>query len=79
MKKELDQLKEDLETMKVKCETFISQASASPSVPNLSSELNILIQSMNQVYSMSSIHLEKYVSSFFVVLCGCLGAGLQDF
>ncbi|XP_048863754.1 dystonin isoform X8 [Brienomyrus brachyistius] len=67
MKKELDQLKEDLEIMKVKCETFISQASASPSVPNLSSELNVLIQSMNQVYSMSSIHLEKLKTVSLVV------------
>nr|XP_023651005.1 dystonin isoform X2 [Paramormyrops kingsleyae] len=67
MKKELDQLKEDLETMKVKCETFISQASTSPSVPNLSSELNVLIQSMNQVYSMSSIHLEKLKTVSLVV------------
>ncbi|XP_069036165.1 dystonin isoform X10 [Lepisosteus oculatus] len=58
-KKELDKLKEDLETMKEKCEVFVSQASSSPSVPTLSSELNVLIQNMNQVYSMSSIYLEK--------------------
>ncbi|XP_058879934.1 dystonin-like isoform X20 [Acipenser ruthenus] len=58
-KKELDRLKEDLETMQEKCETFISQAASTPSVPTLSTELNVVVQNMNQVYSMSSIYLEK--------------------
>ncbi|RXM29988.1 Dystonin, partial [Acipenser ruthenus] len=51
-KKELDRLKEDLETMQEKCETFISQAASTPSVPTLSTELNVVVQNMNQVYSM---------------------------
>ncbi|XP_041107393.1 dystonin-like [Polyodon spathula] len=57
--KELDRLKEDLETIQEKCETFISQAPSTPSVPTLSTELNVVVQNMNQVYSMSSIYLEK--------------------
>uniref|UniRef100_A0A4W5L9A8 Dystonin n=1 Tax=Hucho hucho TaxID=62062 RepID=A0A4W5L9A8_9TELE len=66
-KAELDQLMEDLETMKEKCETFLRQATASPSVPALSSDLNVLIQSMSQVYSMSSIYLEKLKTVSLVV------------
>ncbi|KAK1791418.1 hypothetical protein P4O66_013425, partial [Electrophorus voltai] len=58
-KAELDRLKEDLEVLKEKCEVFLRQAANSPAMPTLSSELNILTQSMNQVYSMCSIYLEK--------------------
>nr|XP_016852506.1 PREDICTED: dystonin isoform X3 [Anolis carolinensis] len=59
LKKELERLKEDLETITDKCDDFFNQASGSPSVPTLRSELNLLIQNMNQVYSMSSIYIEK--------------------
>ncbi|KAI4900990.1 hypothetical protein NFI96_032983 [Prochilodus magdalenae] len=62
-KAELDRLKEDLEVLKEKCEVFLRQAANSPSVPTLSSELNVLTQSMAQVYSMCSIYLEKLKSS----------------
>ncbi|KAF4090023.1 hypothetical protein AMELA_G00044950, partial [Ameiurus melas] len=58
-KAELDRLNEDLEVLKEKCETFFRQAANSPSAPTLSSELNVLTQSMAQVYSMCSIYLEK--------------------
>ncbi|KAK6301543.1 hypothetical protein J4Q44_G00275960 [Coregonus suidteri] len=66
-KAELDQLKEDLETVKEKCEMFLRQAGASPAVPTLSSDLNVLIQSMSQVYSMSAIYLEKLKTVSLVV------------
>uniref|UniRef100_K7E7E7 SH3 domain-containing protein n=1 Tax=Ornithorhynchus anatinus TaxID=9258 RepID=K7E7E7_ORNAN len=59
LKKELDRLKDDLTTITDKCEEFFSQAAALPSVPTLRSELNVVIQSMNQVYSMSSIYIDK--------------------
>ncbi|XP_054858013.1 dystonin isoform X1 [Eublepharis macularius] len=59
LKKELDRLKEDLETVTDKCDEFFSQAVGSPSVPTLRSELNLVIQNMNQIYSMSSIYIEK--------------------
>ncbi|XP_061479010.1 dystonin isoform X26 [Rhineura floridana] len=59
LKKELDRLKEDLETITDKCDDFFSQASGSPSIPTLRSELNLVIQNMNQIYSMSSIYIEK--------------------
>ncbi|XP_051503373.1 dystonin-like [Myxocyprinus asiaticus] len=66
-KVELDRLKEDLETLREKCEVFLRQAEASPSVPTLSSELNVLTQSMNQVYSMCCIYLEKLKTVSLVV------------
>ncbi|XP_034538619.1 dystonin [Notolabrus celidotus] len=64
---ELDTLKEDLDVMKEKCEVFIRQAAGSPSVPKLSSELSVLIQSMGQVYSMSSIYMDKLKTVSLVV------------
>ncbi|XP_064364674.1 dystonin isoform X11 [Dromaius novaehollandiae] len=59
LKKELDRLKDDLEVITDKCEEFFSQAAGSPSVPTLRSELNVVVQNMNQVYSMSSIYIDK--------------------
>ncbi|KAM4903269.1 dystonin [Sylvia borin] len=59
LKKELDRLKDDLGVITEKCEEFFSQAAGSPSVPTLRSELNVVIQNMNQVYSMSSIFIDK--------------------
>ncbi|NXI95317.1 DYST protein, partial [Psophia crepitans] len=59
LKKELDRLKDDLGVITDKCEEFFSQAAGLPSVPTLRSELNVVIQNMNQVYSMSSIYIDK--------------------
>ncbi|XP_028843818.1 dystonin isoform X8 [Denticeps clupeoides] len=66
-KTELDHLRDDMETMREKCEAFLRQAASSPSVPTLSSELQILVQSMGQVYSMCSIYLEKLKTVSVVV------------
>ncbi|XP_045699461.1 dystonin isoform X8 [Phyllostomus hastatus] len=59
LKKELERLKDDLGTITNKCEEFFSQAAASASVPTLRSELSVVIQNMNQVYSMSSTYIDK--------------------
>ncbi|XP_011373310.1 dystonin isoform X1 [Pteropus vampyrus] len=59
LKKELERLKDDLGTITNKCEEFFSQAATSPSVPTLRSELSMVIQNMNQVYSMSSTYIDK--------------------
>ncbi|NWU64640.1 DYST protein, partial [Pterocles burchelli] len=59
LQKELDRLKEDLGVITDKCEEFFIQAAGSPSIPTLRSELNVVIQNMNQVYSMSSMYLDK--------------------
>uniref|UniRef100_UPI0037E92C14 dystonin n=1 Tax=Semicossyphus pulcher TaxID=241346 RepID=UPI0037E92C14 len=64
---ELNKLKEDLDVMKEKCELFIRQAAGSPSVPKLSSELTVLVQSMSQVHSMSSIYMDKLKTVSLVV------------
>uniref|UniRef100_A0A8C0KTB2 Dystonin n=1 Tax=Canis lupus dingo TaxID=286419 RepID=A0A8C0KTB2_CANLU len=57
--KELERLKDDLGTITNKCEEFFSQAATSASVPTLRSELGVVIQNMNQVYSMSSTYIDK--------------------
>ncbi|XP_055462411.1 dystonin isoform X3 [Psammomys obesus] len=59
LKKELERLKDDLATITNKCEEFFSQAADSPSVPTLRSELSAVVQSMSQIYSMSSTYIEK--------------------
>ncbi|XP_017268354.1 dystonin isoform X5 [Kryptolebias marmoratus] len=64
---ELEKLKDDLDVLKEKCEMFLRQAAGSPSVSTLSSELSVLLQSMNQVYSMSSIYMDKLKTVSLVV------------
>ncbi|EHB11726.1 Bullous pemphigoid antigen 1, isoforms 1/2/3/4/5/8 [Heterocephalus glaber] len=59
LRKELERLKDDLGSITNKCEEFFSQAATSPSVPTLRSELSVVVQNMNQVYSMSSTYIEK--------------------
>ncbi|XP_010616208.1 dystonin isoform X17 [Fukomys damarensis] len=59
LRKELERLKDDLGSITNKCEEFFSQAAASPSVPTLRSELSVVIQNMNQVYSKSCTYIEK--------------------
>ncbi|XP_077586323.1 dystonin isoform X14 [Stigmatopora nigra] len=64
---ELDKFKEDLDTMKDKCELFLTQAPGLSSAPTLSSELAIVVQSMSQVQSMSSIYMDKLKTLNLVV------------
>ncbi|XP_051272537.1 dystonin isoform X3 [Dicentrarchus labrax] len=64
---ELNKLKEDLDVMKDKCELFLRQAAGAPSVQTLSSELTVLVQSMSQVNSMSSIYMDKLKTVSLVV------------
>ncbi|XP_034057772.1 dystonin isoform X5 [Gymnodraco acuticeps] len=64
---EMNRMKEDFDVMKEKCELFLRQAAGFPSVPTLSSELTVLIQSMSQVYSMSSIYMDKLKTVSLVV------------
>ncbi|XP_026982679.1 dystonin isoform X17 [Sagmatias obliquidens] len=59
LKKELERLKGDLATITSKCNDFFSQAAASSTAPTLRSELSVVVQSMNHVYSMSSTYIEK--------------------
>ncbi|XP_067999085.1 dystonin isoform X18 [Melanerpes formicivorus] len=73
LKKELDRLKDDLGVVTNKCEEFFSQAAGSPSVPTLRSELSVVTQKMNQVYSLSSIYIDK-LKSVNLVLKNTQGA-----
>ncbi|XP_033280206.2 dystonin isoform X2 [Orcinus orca] len=59
LKKELERLKGDLATITSKCDDFFSQAATSSTAPTLRSELSVVVQSMNHVYSMSSTYIEK--------------------
>ncbi|KAM9076064.1 dystonin isoform 6-T6 [Megaptera novaeangliae] len=59
LKKELERLKGDLATITSKCDDFFSQAAASSTAATLRSELSVVVQSMNHVYSMSSTYIEK--------------------
>ncbi|XP_063775378.1 dystonin [Pseudophryne corroboree] len=73
LKKDLDHLKIDLSAISDKCEEFFSQAAVSPAVDALKSELSAIIQAMSQIYSMSSIYLEK-LRSIHLVLKNTQGA-----
>ncbi|XP_038656562.1 dystonin isoform X4 [Scyliorhinus canicula] len=58
LKRELEELITDLEKVTAKCDKFFGQASSS-SAPTLRTELNVVLQNLNQVYSLSSIYLDK--------------------
>ncbi|XP_019725977.1 dystonin isoform X16 [Hippocampus comes] len=64
---ELNKCKEDLDNLKEKCEVFLRQAVGFPSAPTLSSELSIVVQSMSDVHSMSSIYMDKLKTVSLVV------------
>uniref|UniRef100_A0A4W3K970 Dystonin n=1 Tax=Callorhinchus milii TaxID=7868 RepID=A0A4W3K970_CALMI len=55
---ELEELIVDLEKVTEKCDQFFGQTCSSSS-PTLRTELNVVLQNLNQVYSLSSIHLDK--------------------
>ncbi|XP_075058641.1 dystonin isoform X19 [Mixophyes fleayi] len=73
LKKDLDHLKIDLSAITDKCEEFFSQAAVSPSIGALQAELNAVNLAMTQIYSMSSIYLEK-LRSINLVLKNTQGA-----
>ncbi|XP_054655058.1 dystonin isoform X8 [Dunckerocampus dactyliophorus] len=64
---ELNTFKDDLDNIKEKCEVFLRQAAGFPSASTLSSELSVVVQSMSQVYSMSSIYMDKLKTLSLVV------------
>uniref|UniRef100_A0A3Q2YZC1 Si:ch211-165e15.1 n=1 Tax=Hippocampus comes TaxID=109280 RepID=A0A3Q2YZC1_HIPCM len=64
---ELNKCKEDLDNLKEKCEVFLRQAVGFPSAPTLSSELSIVVQSMSDVHSMSSIYMDRLKTVSLVV------------
>ncbi|XP_059838236.1 dystonin-like isoform X10 [Hypanus sabinus] len=66
LKSELEELIADLEKVTEKCDKFFGQASAS-AAPTLRTELSVVLQNLNQVYSLSSIYLDKLKTVNLVV------------
>ncbi|XP_072357310.1 microtubule-actin cross-linking factor 1 isoform X21 [Scyliorhinus torazame] len=59
MQQELNGLKSDLNQVTKKCESFFYQSPSATSIPALHSELDLVVQKMNQVHSLSSIYMDK--------------------
>ncbi|XP_078423163.1 microtubule-actin cross-linking factor 1-like isoform X1 [Cetorhinus maximus] len=59
MQQELDGLKSDLNQVTKKCESFFYQSPSAASIPALHSEVDLVVQKMNQVHSLSSIYMDK--------------------
>lgn len=56
---ELENLQKSLGKVRTHTEQVLAQPEQAGSVPTLHSELDITLQKMSQVYSLSSIFLEK--------------------
>lgn len=56
---ELEGIRKNLEKVTEKTEKVLAQPEHSSSAPVLRSELEITLQKMDQVYSLSTIYLEK--------------------
>ncbi|XP_067862610.1 microtubule-actin cross-linking factor 1 isoform X14 [Heptranchias perlo] len=59
MQQELDGLKSDLNQLTKKCESFFYQSPSAACIPVLHSELDLVVQKMDQVHSMSSTYMHK--------------------
>ncbi|XP_072890566.1 microtubule-actin cross-linking factor 1 isoform X3 [Hemitrygon akajei] len=59
MQQELNGLKSDLDEVTKKCETLFYQSPSAASVPVLRSELDLVVQKMDQVHSLSSTYMDK--------------------
>ncbi|XP_043573701.1 microtubule-actin cross-linking factor 1 isoform X6 [Chiloscyllium plagiosum] len=59
MHQELDGLKSQLNQVTKKCESFFHQSPSAASIPALHSELELVIQKMNQVHLLSSTYMDK--------------------
>ncbi|XP_048671676.1 microtubule-actin cross-linking factor 1 isoform X31 [Marmota marmota marmota] len=56
---DLQQLRSDLDAVSMKCNSFLHQSPSSSSVPTLRSELNLLVEKMDHVHSLSTVYLNK--------------------
>uniref|UniRef100_A0ABM5GD78 Plectin isoform X23 n=1 Tax=Pogona vitticeps TaxID=103695 RepID=A0ABM5GD78_9SAUR len=64
---ELEGIKKNLGKVSVKTEQVLAQPEQASSAPTLRSELDITLQKMDQVYSLSSIYLEKLKTIHLVI------------
>ncbi|XP_032901169.1 microtubule-actin cross-linking factor 1 isoform X9 [Amblyraja radiata] len=59
MQQELSGLKSELNEVTKRCKTFFYQSPSAASIPVLRSELDLVVQKMDQVHSLSSAYLDK--------------------
>ncbi|NXY09949.1 MACF1 factor, partial [Pteruthius melanotis] len=56
---DLQQLQSELRVVSERCRSFLDKAPAGPSTPHLRSELDLVVNKMEQTHGLSSIYLEK--------------------
>ncbi|NWY68065.1 MACF1 factor, partial [Erithacus rubecula] len=56
---DLQQLQSELQVVSERCCSFLDKAPAGPSTPQLRSELDLVVNKMEQIHGLSSIYLEK--------------------
>ncbi|NXH86493.1 MACF1 factor, partial [Edolisoma coerulescens] len=56
---DLQQLQSELRVLSERCCSFLDKAPAGPSTPHLRSELDLVVNKMEQTHGLSSIYLEK--------------------
>ncbi|NXK06197.1 MACF1 factor, partial [Herpetotheres cachinnans] len=59
MQEDLQRLQSDLRFVSERCYSFLDKAPAGSSTPHLRSELDLLVNKMDQTYGLSSIYLDK--------------------
>ncbi|NXC33142.1 MACF1 factor, partial [Campylorhamphus procurvoides] len=59
MQEELQRLQSDLRFVSERCYSFLDKAPAGSSTPHLRSELDLVVNKMDQTHGLSSIYLEK--------------------
>ncbi|NXF11772.1 MACF1 factor, partial [Smithornis capensis] len=59
MQEDLQRLQSDLRVVSERCLSFLNKAPAGPSTPSLRSELDLVVNKMDQTHGLSSIYLEK--------------------
>uniref|UniRef100_A0A663FJE4 Microtubule actin crosslinking factor 1 n=1 Tax=Aquila chrysaetos chrysaetos TaxID=223781 RepID=A0A663FJE4_AQUCH len=59
MQEDLQRLQSDLRFVSERCYSFLDKAPAGSSTPHLRSELDLVVNKMDQMYGLSSIYLDK--------------------
>ncbi|XP_053942175.1 microtubule-actin cross-linking factor 1 isoform X11 [Cuculus canorus] len=59
MQEDLQQLQSDLRFISERCYSFLEKVPAGSSTPHLRSELDLVVNKMDQMYGLSSIYLDK--------------------
>ncbi|XP_068773811.1 microtubule-actin cross-linking factor 1 isoform X14 [Struthio camelus] len=59
MQEDLQRLKSDLRHISERCYSFLNKAPTGSSTPHLRSELELVVNKMDQMYGLSSIYLDK--------------------